>query len=342
MRAHAARSRRHGPPNRMIAVACLAALAALAVVASLAVGASAVSPVAAVRALVAYDPTDSGQLVVRELRLPRTIVGALVGVALGTSGALMQAVTRNPLADPGLLGVNAGASFAVVVAIWSFGVTSTGGLVWFALAGAALASVAVHVLGAVGGGSTPARLALAGAALGALLFGLTRAITILDQDTLDRFRFWMVGSLAGRDLHVVRSVAAFHAVGLLLALSLVRSLDAIALGDDAAASLGVRVARTRLLAGVAVVLLCGAAVAAVGPVAFVGLMVPHAVRTVVGPGQRWMVPSCALAGAVVLLVCDTVGRVIAPPGEVQVGIVTAALGGAALVAIVRRARPVAL
>ena len=323
----------------------LAAAVVVAVVVSLASGARTISPEVVLRAFTAFDESNTDHLVVRELRLPRTIVGLLVGVALGVSGAVMQAVTRNPLADPGILGVNAGASFAVVLGIFTFGVGSTLGLVWFAFAGAAVASILVHLLGGLGGpgglgagGGTPVRLALAGVALSSLLFALTRAVTLLDESTLDQFRFWAVGSLSGRDGDVVRSIVWFVVVGLAMSAALARSLNAMSLGDDVAAGLGVRLGLTRCLAGVVIVLLCGAAVAACGPIAFVGLVVPHAVRAFVGDDQRWMTAGCALAGPLVLLACDTVGRVVARPGEVQVGIMTAALGGPAFVVLVRRRR----
>ncbi|MFN8023750.1 MAG: iron chelate uptake ABC transporter family permease subunit [Acidimicrobiales bacterium] len=329
--------------RRPLAIGVMAGALVVAVIGSLAVGSKSIPPGTVVEAFTSFDPRDADHLVIRELRLPRTIVALLVGLALGVSGALMQAVTRNPLADPGLLGVNAGASFAVVVGIFAAGVRSTLGLVWFAFAGAAVASAVVYLLGSIGrGGATPVRLALSGAALSALLFALTRAITLLDEATLDQFRFWAVGSLAGRDGDVTRSIVWFVAAGAVLAIGLTRSLDALALGDEAAVGLGVRLGRVRALAGVSIVLLCGAAVAACGPIAFVGLVVPHAVRAVVGVGQRWLMAGSALAGPLLLLVCDTVGRVIARPGEVQVGIMTAVIGGPAFVLLVRRTRAVQL
>lgn len=330
-------------PSRATAVALLAGLLCVAVLTSLAVGTRSVALREVVDSFVAFDPADADQLVVRELRLPRTIVGLLVGLALGVSGAVMQAVTRNPLADPGLLGVNAGASFTVVVGIAVFGVGSNTGLVWFAFAGAGVAAVVVYLLGSIGrGGATPVRLALSGAALSALLLSLTRAITLFDEATLDQFRFWAVGSMAGRDGEVVRSIVWFVAAGVLIAALLTRPLNALALGDEAAMAFGVRPGVTRGLAGIAIVLLCGAAVAACGPIGFIGLVIPHAVRAVVGPDQRWLMTGCAVAGPLVLIVCDTVGRVVARPGEVQVGIMTAVLGGPAFVVLVRRARMVTL
>lgn len=329
--------------RRTIGLAVLTGALVVAVAASFALGARAIPIRVVLDALWSYDPSNTDHLVVRELRLPRTIVGLIVGVALGVAGALMQAVTRNPLADPGILGVNAGASFAVVLAIWWFGIGSVLGLVWFAFAGAAVTSVVVYALGSAGrGGATPVRLALAGAALSALLFALTRAVTLLDQATLDQFRFWAVGSLAGRDMDVAWQMAGFVAAGVVLALGAARSLNALGLGEDAAAALGVKVGRTRAVSGLAIMLLCGAAVAAVGPIGFVGLVVPHAVRAWFGPDQRWLLPACGLAGAAFLLLCDSVGRIVARPGEVQVGIMTAALGGPAFIFIVRRIRMVQL
>lgn len=264
----------------------------------------------------------------------------LVGASLGVSGAVMQALTRNPLADPGLLGVNAGASLSVVSAISLFGLRSTSQLVWFAFGGAAVASVVVYLLGSRGGPASPVRLALSGAAVSALLIAVTRTVTLLDPTALDLFRFWAVGSLSGADVQVAADVAVFIGVGLLIAVGTTRAMNALALGDDAASALGVRIGVTRTMAGTAVVLLCGSAVAAVGPIGFVGLVIPHAVRALTGPDQRWLMAGCAVAGPLVLIGCDIVGRVVARPGEVRAGIITAVIGGSLFVVIVRRAQPV--
>lgn len=316
-------------------------LTVAAVAASLTLGAKSIPLATVVDSLSAYQPDDTGHLIVRELRVPRTMLGLVVGAALGTSGALLQGVTRNPLADPGILGVNAGASFAVVCAIWAFGFTSVHALVWFAFIGAAAASAVVYMLGSTGrSGATPVRLALAGFALSMLLFALTRGVTLIDQNTLDQFRFWAVGSLTGRDTALTGAMLPFVALGLALAVGVSRPLNTLALGDETAASLGSNVVVVRAVATAAITLLCGAAVAAAGPIAFVGLVIPHLVRFGFGADQRWLIPTSALAGAAFLVISDTVGRLIALPSEVQVGIVTALIGGPTFVVLARQARMV--
>jgi iron complex transport system permease protein len=249
----------------------------------------------------------------------------------------MQALTRNPLADPGLLGVNAGAAAAVVSAISFLGVNSTTGYVWWALAGAAATSVPVYAVGGRGS-ATPVRLALAGTAVTALLQGWTSAVELTDNAALDRMRFWQVGSLAAADMATVRDVAPFIAAGALLALATARPLNAVALGDDTARGLGARLTRTRVLVMAAVTLLCGAATAACGPIVFVGLMVPHMVRGLTGPDMRWILPYAAVLSPALLLGSDVIGRLVTRPAELQVGIVTALLGGPVFIALVRRRR----
>ena len=296
---------------------------------SLAIGAR-VTPLGAVwDAIFHYDPANTDHLVIRELRLPRTILGVLVGATLGLAGAVMQGVTRNPLADPGILGVNAGASLLVVIGISAFGVTSILGYVWFAFAGAAVASVVVYSVAALGReGATPVKLALAGAALSAAFGAVTSAMLLLDQATFDQFRFWAVGSLAGRDMSIVVQIAPFLIAGCLLALCLGRVLNTLSLGEDVARGLGANVVLSRGVSAAAVVLLCGAATAACGPIGFVGLTIPHVARMIVGPDYRWVLPYSMVLAPILLLAADIIGRVVARPGELQVAIVTAFLGRA--------------
>jgi iron complex transport system permease protein len=287
-------------------------------------------------ALFSFDGTDD-QLIVRTLRGPRTIVGLMVGGALGLAGAVMQGVTRNPLADPGLLGIEGGAALAVVLSIRLLDITSVGAHVWFALAGAAVGCAVVYTIGSLGrGGATPVKLALAGAALSSLFFAFIWAVLLLDVTTLDRFRFWLVGSIAGRDGDVATSVAPFLAVGAVLALGSARSLNTLALGEDVARSLGARIGLTRTVAIVAVALLCGGATAAAGPVAFVGLTVPHIARAICGPDYRWILPWCLVLAPSLVLGADVIGRLVARPGELEVGVVMALIGAPAFIALVRR------
>lgn len=289
------------------------------------------------------DPTDNDHLIVRSLRIPRTGIGLAVGAALGLAGAVMQGLTRNPLADPGILGVESGAALAVVAAISGLGVSTPSGYVWFALLGAAIASAVVYGLGSLGrGGATPVKLAIAGSALAWLFSSLTSAILLLDVSTLDEYRFWVVGSLAGRGSEIAIQVLPFLAVGAVLALGSARALDALALGDDVARSLGQRVGITRAVAALSVVVLSGAAVAATGPIGFVGLTIPHVARAICGPDHRWLLPWSAVLGPILLLGSDVVGRLVARPGELQVGIVTAIIGAPCFVLLVRRRRLVEL
>lgn len=294
-------------------------------------------PVGAVLdAFLAFDGSND-HLIVRSLRVPRTLVGLGVGAALGLTGAIMQGVTRNPLADPGILGVNAGAALGVVLAIYALDVTRLSVYVWFAFGGAIVASLVVYGLGSLGrDGATPVKLALAGAAVAALLVSLYTVILLMDVATFDQFRFWVVGSLAGRDVEILRQVSPFLVIGAVAALATGRALNALTLGEDVARSLGQRVALARATSAAAVVVLVGAAVAAAGPIAFVGLTVPHVARAVTGPDYRWVLPYSGLLAPILLLGSDVVGRVVARPGEVEVGIVTALVGAPFFVYLVRR------
>ncbi|MFJ3775110.1 FecCD family ABC transporter permease [Streptomyces sp. NPDC090075] len=283
-----------------------------------------------------HDTGTYGDVVVDE-RLSRTVLGLLAGAALGLSGAVLQALTRNPLADPGLLGINAGASAAVVTAITFFGVTSLDGYVWFAFVGAAAVGALVWFLGG-SRGATPVRLALAGTAISAALYGYLQAVMITDDAALGKMRFWTVGSLASASDATILQVLPFLAVGTLLALGLARPLNAVAMGDDTARALGANLNRTRALAMLAATVLSGAATAACGPIAFVGLMVPHVVRSFTGPDLRWILPYATVLSPVLLLGADVIGRVVARPSELQVGIVTAVIGGPVFILLVRRRR----
>ncbi|KUN77269.1 FecCD family ABC transporter permease [Streptomyces griseoruber] len=327
------------PPTRravrsaglLVAVAILAVVA----VASIAVGAKELSVAQVWHGLFADSGTYAD--VVVDERLARTVLGLLVGAALGLSGAVLQALTRNPLADPGLLGINAGASAAVVTAITFLGVTSLTGYVWFAFLGAAAVGALVWFLGG-SRGATPVRLALAGTAISAALYGYLQAVMIMDEAALARMRFWTVGSLSSATDGTIRQVLPFLVAGTVLALALARPLNAVEMGDDTAKALGANLNRTRALAMLAATVLCGAATAACGPIVFVGLMVPHIVRSFTGPDLRWIMPYAAVLSPVLLLGSDVIGRVVARPSEVQVGIITAIIGGPVFIFLVRRRR----
>ncbi|MFJ8113281.1 FecCD family ABC transporter permease [Streptomyces sp. NPDC096132] len=327
------------PPSRRairsVGLLVAAGVLALVAVASIAVGAKELSVAQVWHGLFADSGTYAD--VVVDERLSRTVLGLLVGAALGLSGAVLQALTRNPLADPGLLGINAGASAAVVTAITFLGVTSLSGYVWFAFLGAAAVGALVWFLGG-SRGATPVRLALAGTAISAALYGYLQAVMIMDDAALARMRFWTVGSLSSATDETIWQVLPFLVVGTILALALARPLNAVEMGDDTAKALGANLNRTRALAMLAATVLCGAATAACGPIVFVGLMVPHIVRSFTGPDLRWIMPYAAILSPVLLLGSDVIGRVVARPSEVQVGIITAIIGGPVFILLVRRRR----
>ncbi|MGX4693041.1 FecCD family ABC transporter permease [Streptomyces sp. JNUCC 63] len=327
------------PPRRAavhsLGLLVSAAILVLVALASIAIGAKELS-LAQVWHGLFHGSGTYGDVVVGE-RLSRTVLGLLAGAALGLAGAVLQALTRNPLADPGILGINAGASAAVVTAITFLGVTSLSGYVWFAFLGAAAVGALVWFLGG-SRGATPVRLALAGTAIGAALYGYLQAVMIMDGAALGRMRFWTVGSLASATDATIVQVLPFFAAGTVLALLLARPLNAMAMGDDTARALGAHLNRTRALAMLAATVLCGAATAACGPIVFVGLMIPHVVRSFTGPDLRWILPYATLLSPVLLLGADVVGRIVARPAELQVGIVTAIIGGPVFILLVRRRR----
>ncbi|CAN5116535.1 iron ABC transporter permease [soil metagenome] len=282
-----------------------------------------------------YDGSTE-HLIIRTLRVPRALVAALVGASLAVAGAIMQGLTRNPLAEPGILGINAGAALAVVGAVFLLGASSLTTYALFAFVGAGISAAVVYSLGSMGrGGMTPMKLTVAGAALATLLSSLTTAILILSEQTLDEIRFWLAGSVAGRDLSLLLQVLPYISVGLLLAFALSRQVTALTLGEDVAAGLGQRTALVTLAAAVAVILLAGSAVAIAGPIWFVGLVVPHVARFFVGVDYRWILPYSALLGAILLVSADVAARLIIQPQELPVGVMTALVGAPFFIYLVR-------
>lgn len=324
------------PTRRRARVAVLVGafvLLVLGVVLSLALGVREVAFGEAWRALTDPVPGNVDHAVIRGQRVPRTLIALLAGAALALAGVLSQGITRNPLADPGLLGLNAGASLGIVVAATAFGVLSPVGAVWFAFAGAAIAAVVVFAIG----NGRPVQLALAGATVTALLTPLSTLVLFRDVDALNLLRYWSVGALNGRDIDAVAVLWPFIAVGAALALFSAHRLNGLALGDDVAAALGQGVGTTRVLAGLAIICLAGAATALAGPIALVGLAVPHAARRLVGSDYRWLVPLCALLGPVMLMAADIIGRLV-KADELEAGVVAALIGAPVLIAVARGRR----
>ncbi|MEO0494519.1 MAG: iron ABC transporter permease [Actinomycetota bacterium] len=319
-----------------IALPITATVFAFMVLLSLRCGSLEIDNATAWNALFDYDDSIQGQIVVRELRVPRTLLGATAGACLAVAGAITQGVTRNPLGAPSILGVNTGASFAIVTAIFLGGVVSPEGYVWFAFLGAMAAAVLVYAVASVGpGGATPVKLALAGVVVTALLTSWTTSLLLLDQETLDQARFWLAGSIAGRGTEELELLYPLIIIALVAGLLIGRQVNLLSMGEDVAAGLGQRVALVRATSAIIVVVLAGSAVAIAGPVAFIGLAIPHMVRSLVGPDYRWVLLYCMLLGPCLLLGADVVGRVVVRPSELQVGIVTAAIGAPFLIYLVR-------
>ncbi|MEJ7634869.1 iron chelate uptake ABC transporter family permease subunit [Aeromicrobium sp.] len=328
---------RHGP-GAGLAAGLVVLLGILLVVcfASVTLGSRGVGVSTIWKAFTDFDPASASETVVRQMRVPRTLIGVFAGAALGLSGAILQGVTRNPLADPGIMGINAGAAAFIVFGIMVLGAQSVSVYIWLAFAGAGAATVAVYGIASFGReGATPVKLALAGAAVTAVLMSVASAIVMTNVDALNELRFWQVGSLAGRYLPVFWQTAPFILVGLVVALGAGRALNGLALGEDLAVALGQKVRLTRIVLFVTVAVLCGAATAACGPIAFVGLVVPHLARLICGPDYRWILPYSLLLTPIVLLTADILGRVVVSPGELQVGVVLGVLGAPAFIALVR-------
>lgn len=327
------------PPLRRTLLLPLLLVAVIAgMTASIAVGANPIPLNKVWEGLVHPDGSEAS-IIVWNLRVPRTILAILAGSAFGVAGALIQALTRNPLADPGILGVNAGAGFAVTVGVGVFGVSAVTGYVWFALCGAAAATVIVALIGTAGGrGLNPVTLVLAGVALSAVLGGISTFLTLIDEKTFRAVQHWGLGSVAKTGLNETLALTPLILVGFILSVFLAGALNAVALGEEAAAALGTNVVTTRVGTIAAVTILAGTATALTGGIAFLGLMVPHIVRWATGPDQRWILAGSALAGAVLVLFADVIGRVIAYPGEIEVGILLAVIGAPVLIMLVRGRR----
>ena len=320
----------------------LLAVLVLAVVLSLAVGANPLSPEAVWRTL-RGEGTSETAYIVFDLRIPRTVTGLVAGAALGVAGALIQAFTRNPLADPGILGVNAGAALAIALGVTFLGLRDVSQFVWLAFLGALVVTVAVYLIGSSGrGAADPLRLTLAGVALGAVLSGITTGLALSDPDAFDSMRSWNAGSLLGRGFEVILPVLPFVLLGLVIALVLAPGLNAVGLGEDVARAQGANVLGIRIGVIVAVTLLAGAATALAGPISFIGLMVPHVIRWTFGVDQRVILPLSAVLAPVILLLADVLGRIIIAPAEVPVGIVAAFVGAPVLILLARRRRASAL
>lgn len=314
------------------------ALLGCAVLGGLAVGSRALPLSDVLSGLLTRDDSDAAIIVI-EQRLPRTLLGCLIGAALGVGGVLAQGITRNPLADPALLGVSAGAALAIVVGTILFGITALAPQIALATVGAAIVGAAVLLLAGYGSGGLPTvNLALVGLALSSMIIAIVSVLVLLDARSLDEYRYWLVGALDGKGLPTLVAVAPVLLVALAGTLLAARGLDALSLGDDVARGLGVRVARTRLVAGIGVILLTATAVAAAGPIGFVGLVVPHAARAITGARHGWLLPYAAVFGATLLVLADIVGRVVARPDELQVGVVTALIGAPVVLVLLRRSR----
>lgn len=329
---------RTGTPFRLFVILALVCLTTLAFFFSVLIGSRVIPAAEVLNALFAYDATKADHLVLWGLRLPRTFLGLAVGAAMGVAGVITQGITRNPLGSPGILGINAGAAFAVVMAIYIFQISNPAYYIWFALTGAAITAILTYTLGTVGhGGRSPTRLALAGMIVAGMLSAWTSIMLLTSLRTFDQARFWLVGSLSKVSFEGVWIIAFTMPIGFLLAAVLAASLNTIALGDDLAASLGLKLQRTRFLALGATVLLAGSATAVAGPIGFVGLAAPHIVRGLIGSDHKWLLPASLFGGATLLLAADIVGRMLVRPSELEAGIVMGLVGAPILIFIARRA-----
>jgi iron complex transport system permease protein len=307
----------------------------LSFVASLSWGAADIAFKDIYQAFIDFD-SSTNHLIIRTVRLPRSLIATLVGAALAVAGAIMQGLTRNPLASPGILGVNAGAALAVVAGTLIFGSSSLTIYAWYAFAGAVISAVSVYFLGSLGrGGLTPFNLTIAGAALTAFISSITSGILILSQRTLEEIRFWLAGSVAGKDMNLLLQVLPYICVGLILAIALSKQITILSLGEDTARSLGQSTGLIKILAAISIILLAGASVAIAGPIGFVGLVVPHIVRFLVGIDYRWILPYSAILGAIIMISADLCGRLVIQPSELPVGLVMPLIGAPFFIYLIR-------
>jgi len=288
-------------------------------------------------AFVDYDESSMEQVVVMTTRVPRALIAVSIGASLAMAGAIMQAVTRNPLASPSVMGINAGASTGIVAAVTIFKVTQMSLLVWISFGGAALAAAAVYILGSLGrDGLSPLKIIMAGSAMTALFVSITQGMLVHNENGLQDVMFWLAGSIAGRDLNALLVVLPYMGIGWITALLLSRQLNIVGMGDEAAKGLGQRTLWVKLAAGIIVVVLAGGAVSVAGPIGLIGIVVPHVARYIVGIDYRWLLPYSALLGAILLLAADVIARFIILPEEVPVGIMTAAIGAPFFIYIARK------
>ncbi|WP_124728528.1 FecCD family ABC transporter permease [Staphylospora marina] len=323
-------------PRKMIGLLIVAVLMVALAAAGVMLGYTRIPWREAVDALIGYDGSRE-HIVVRHQRIPRTLVGMAVGASLATAGAVMQALTRNPLASPGLFGINAGAAFFIVIAVSFFSFSSLQAFSWIAFFGAAVSAIAVFAAGSLGReGATPLKLILAGAAMTAMFSSLTQGVLVVHEKTLEEVLFWLVGSVQGRSLDLLLPVIPWMIAGWIGALLLAKPLNLLMLGDEVAQSLGMRTGLVKTAAVAVVILLAGGSVAVAGPIGFVGIMVPHLARALFGNDHRWLLPACMVLGASLLVAADIGARFIIMPEEVPVGVMTALVGVPFFIVIARR------
>ena len=304
---------------------------------SIFIGTHTVAPSVTMDAILSFEQSNSDHLLVVHLRIPRTLLAIVVGGALGVSGVIMQGLTRNPLADPGILGVNAGATVAVVSAIAFMGIYGIAYLMWFGLLGGAIAGAGVFVLAGVNKGVNPVRVVLAGTAISVVLLAFTHMIIINSHEMVfDQYRHWSVGSFQGRGYDVLIPTSMLIAFGLAIAFSLSKALDTVSLGEDIGHALGINPVKIWCFASIAIVILAGASTAAAGPISFVGLTAPHIARLIAGPDHKWLMPFSLIIASTLAVVADVLGRIVGYPDEISVGIMIALIGGPFFVFLVKR------